>query len=193
MNADMYKIPESNSIYIQQNLISEISKKQENQSFHIYFNQNLGYSRILNQNIFSLSPELGIELNHYVQASMFCKMIPQKFFINKNKTIQIKDFWSCGNAFAVIPFAASVVHPKIKLYGSMGKASGNKQNNLTISPVSMFFWSVKPELSLETNISENFKFNIGASYNFIFSNDSKELSENASGLEGILSISYNFL
>jgi hypothetical protein len=49
MNADMYKIPESNSIYIQQNLISEISKKQENQSFHIYFNQNLGYSRILNQ------------------------------------------------------------------------------------------------------------------------------------------------
>jgi hypothetical protein len=38
MNADMYKIPESNSIYIQQNLISEISKKQENQSFHIYFN-----------------------------------------------------------------------------------------------------------------------------------------------------------
>ena len=75
----------------------------------------------------------------------------------------------------------------------MGKASGNKESNLTISPISIFFWSVKPELSLETNISENFKFNIGGGYNFVFSNDSKDLSEQASCLEGILSISYNFL
>ncbi len=193
MEINAYQLPQNNDIYIQQNLITAISPNTDNDSIHILANQSLSYKKILGQSILPLSTEVGIELNHYFQTSMFCSYALQSFYINNAKTSLIKNFWNCGNSFAFVPYASSVVHPKIKLYGGAGQAYGFEQISPTDkSSLVLYFWTLKPVVSIETNISESFKFSIGAGYQFIFASSSDDLSKNTSGLEGIASFSYNF-
>lgn len=192
MEINAYQLPQNNEVYIQQNILTKVSPKIDNDSFHLFASQSLSYINILGQSLLPLTTEVGLELNHYIQTSIFCNYTFQNFFINNSNTALVNDFWYCGNAFAVIPYASSVVHPKIKLYGGGGQAYGVEQISASEnSNLVLYFWTLKPVISVETNISENFKFSIGAGYQFVFSSSSKDLSKNTSGFEGITSISYN--
>lgn len=193
MEINAYQIPQNNDIYIQQNLITAVSTNTDNDSFHIFANQSLSYKRILGQNILPLTTEVGVELNHYFQFSVFCNYTFQSYYINDPNTSLVENFWNCGNSIAVIPYASSIIHPKIKLYGGAGTASGKEEAPTgNSSNFNINYWTLKPVISLETNISESFKFSLGAGYQFIFAKSSNDLSENATGLEGIASFSYNF-
>jgi hypothetical protein len=193
MEINAYQLPQNNDIYIQQNLVTAISPNTDNDSFHMFANQSLSYKQILGQSILPLTTEIGVELNHYFQTSMFCSYTFQNFFINDAKTSLIDNFWYCGNSLAVVPYAASVIHPKIKLYGGAGQAYGTEQiSPTTKSNLVLYFWTLKPVISVETNISESFKFSLGAGYQFVFASSSEDLSKSTTGLEGIASFSYNF-
>lgn len=193
MEINAYQLPQNNDIYVQQNLITAISPIIDNDSIHIFANQSLSYKQILGQNILPLTTEVGIELNHYFQTSMFCSYSIQSFYINKGNTSLIDNFWNCGNSIALVPYAASVVHPKIKFYGGAGQAYGSEIISPTEkSSLVLYFWTLKPVISIETNISESFKFSLGAGYQFVFASSSDDLSKSTSGLEGIASFSYNF-
>lgn len=193
MEINAYQLPQNNDIYIQQNLITEISPSSDSDSIHVFVNQSLSYKRVLKENLLPLTTEVGFELNHYFQTSLFCSSTFQTFFINDKNTSQIDSFWYCGNALALVPYTSFVIHPKIKFYGGAGQAYGTEQISPTEkSNLVLYFWALKPVLSIETNISKNFKFSLGAGYQFVFSSNSEDLSKNTSGLEGIASLSYNF-
>lgn len=190
MEINAYQIPQDNTLFIQQNLVSNVSQNNHKDDFHIFFSQNLSYTQINGKNIFPTTTELGVELNHYFQTTVFCKYTLQNFSLDRNENEIIQDFWYCGNSFAIVPFAASVVHPKLKIYGGAGQAYGkNTANNLQDKTIALYFWSITPVLSAEVNISEDFKFNLGAGYQIIMS-DNKNL-RNISGIEATTSISYN--
>lgn len=191
MEINAYQIPQDNDIYIQQNLITEVSQNNSKDSFHIFASQSGAYTQMNGQNIFPTTTELGIELNHYFQTSLFCTYTFQNFTIDEKSNETIKNFWYCGNSLAVIPFASSVVHPKLKIYGGAGQAYGeNTTPGILNKSIVLYFWALTPVLTAEVNISENFKFNIGAGYQLIMS-DYKNLSD-TSNIEGVASISYNF-
>ncbi len=191
MEINAYQIPQDNELYIQQNLITDVSKNNSKDNFHIFASQSIAYTQMNGQNIFPTTTELGVELNHYFQTSMFCTYTFQSFTIDDKAKEKINDFWYCGNSLAIIPFASSVVHPKLKVYGGAGQAYGEdtsvKAKNKSIV---LYFWALTPVVSAEVNITEDFKFNIGAGYQLIMS-DSKKLND-TSGIEAIASISYNF-
>ncbi|WP_397602051.1 hypothetical protein [Silvanigrella sp.] len=193
MEINAYQIPPNNDIYIQQNLVTDISKNTDYDSFHIFANQSISYKQVLGQNLFPTTTEVGIELNHYFQTSMFCSSTFQNFFIDDKQKKLIDNFWYCGNALAVVPFASSVIHPKFKIYGGAGQAYGTDNTNSKVpKSLVLYYWSLKPTALAEFNISESFKFSLGAAYQLVFSNDSSDLATNTSGLEGTASISYNF-
>ncbi|WGL59211.1 hypothetical protein QEJ31_11830 [Pigmentibacter sp. JX0631] len=191
MEFNAYQIPQDNDLYIQQNLITEVSQNSSKDNFHIFASQSAAYTQMNGQNIFPTTTELGIELNHYFQTSLFCTYTFQEFTIDEKNNETIKNFWYCGNSLAVVPFASSVVHPKIKIYGGAGQAFGeNSTPGIINKSIVHYFWALTPVVSAEVNISENFKFNIGAGYQLIMS-DYKKLSD-TSNIEGVASISYNF-
>ncbi len=191
MEINAYQIPQDNDLYIQQNLVTDISKHNSKDNYRIFAAQSIAYTQMNGQNIFPTTTELGIELNHYFQTSMFCTYTFQSFTIDSKAKEKINDFWYCGNSLAVVPFASAVVHPKLKIYGGAGQAYGeNTSSNAKNKSLALYFWALTPVLSAEVNISEDFKFNIGAGYQLIMS-DYKNLSE-TSGIEAIASISYNF-
>jgi hypothetical protein len=193
MELNAYQLPQNNNIYIQQNLITAISPNSDNDSIHVFVDQSLSYKQVLGQNILPLTTEIGVELNHYFQTSIFCSYTFQNFFIDDAQTSKIDNFWYCGNTLAVVPYAASVIHPKIKLFGGAGQAYGTEQISPTNkSNLVLYFWTLKPAISIETNISESFKFSLGAGYQFVFSSSSEDLSNCTSGFEGIASLSYHF-
>lgn len=192
MEINAYQLPQNNDIYIQQNLITAISPKIDNDSLHIFANQSVSYKQILGQSVFPLTSELGFELNHYYQTSLYCSYTMQDFYLNSSQKSVINNFWHCGNSFAVAPYAASVVHPKIKIFGGAGQAYGKEVlPNGVNSNIVLYFWTIKPVLSIETNISQSIKFSLGGGYQFVFSSSSSDLSKNASGLEALASFSFN--
>ena len=193
MEINAYQIPEHNNIYIQQNLFKDISQNKENNNFYIFFEQGLSFKRVSNKNILPITSELGVELNHNFQASLFCSSTFQNFHIDNEQTTSIQNLWYCGNSFAIIPYASSIFHPKLKIYGGAGQAFGTEQPfALAVKNTALYFWTLKPVLLLETNISKNIKFSLGVGYQFIFSNTSNNLTKNTSGFEGISSFSYYF-
>ena len=194
MEISAYQMPPNNDIYVQQNMLTEISKNKDYDSFHIFTNQSFSYKQVLGQSLFPSTTEIGVELNHYFQTSIFCSYTFQNFFIDNNKSkMQVNDFWYCGNSLAVVPYASSLVHPKIKIYGGAGQAYGTDTTNpQTPKSIVIYYWSLKPVISAELNISENIKFSLGAGYQFVFSKDSRDFAKLISDLEGIASISYNF-
>lgn len=193
MEINAYQIPQNNDIYIQQNLVTDVSKNQDYDSFHIFTNQSISYKQVLGQSLFPATTEVGVELNHYFQTSLFCSYTFQNFYLDDKENKLVENFWYCGNSLAVIPYASSVIHPKLKLYGGAGQAYGvDASSPKIIKNLILYFWSIKPAASAEVNISENFKFSLGAGYQFVFSDNSSELATNTSGIEGTASISYNF-
>ncbi|APJ03201.1 hypothetical protein [Silvanigrella aquatica] len=194
MEFNPYQIPQNNDIYVQQNLVTAISPKKENDNFNVLVEQSFGFKKILNKNILPITTEIGLDLNHYFQSSLFCSSSFQNFYIDSEKSTLINNFWYCGNAFTVIPYAASIFHPKIKIYGGAGQAYGTQilDNSETKSNVVLYFWTLKPVLFLETNVSEKFKFSLGGGYQFVFSDNSKNLATSTSGFEALASISFHF-
>ena len=86
MEINAYQLPQNNETYIQQNLITAISPKIDNDSFHVFAGQSISMKSVLGQFLFPTTTELGVELNHNFQASLFCSYTFQSFFINNSNT-----------------------------------------------------------------------------------------------------------
>ncbi|BBH52471.1 hypothetical protein [Fluviispira sanaruensis] len=194
MYIDAYQTPQENNIYIQQNLVSDAKQKRETDNIDIFINQEVAIKKINDQYFFPLNTEIGLDLNHSFQTAFSCNYAAQKFKLNNKdgSASEISNFWYCGNSFAYIPYASSIFHPKIKLFGGAGEAYGKQINGASAVPESLKFFTLKPSLDLEINVLQNLNFSLGTAYQFLFSNDSDSLRDQVSGAEAHISISLNF-
>ncbi|WP_186645856.1 hypothetical protein [Fluviispira vulneris] len=194
MYIDAYQTPQENNTYIQQNLVSDAKQKKDTDNIDIFINQEVAIKKINNQFYFPINTEIGLDLNHSYQVALSCNYGVQKFNLNnKDSSVsEISNMWYCGNSFAFIPYASSIFHPKIKLFGGAGEAYGKQIITPSSKPMSLKFLTLKPSLDLEINVLQNLKFSLGTAYQFLFSNDSESLQNQVSGAEGHISISLNF-
>ncbi|KAB8031916.1 hypothetical protein [Fluviispira multicolorata] len=195
MYIDAQQIPIDKEIYIQQNLISTSNQKLNSDNIDILVNQELALKKINGNFYFPLTTELSLALNHNIQTSITCSYLIQSFKLNNSdgSTSKINNFWYCGNSFAYVPMASSIFHPKLKIFGGAGNAYGTQNNTDTSNQtVSLLFWTLKPSIALEVNLFQNFNFSLGSAYQFVFSNSSKDLQKQVSGVEANISFSLNF-
>jgi hypothetical protein len=172
MEVNPYQLPLQNEIYIQQNIVSSISQSKDNGNVRLFINQGFHYAKINETSVFPLTTEIGLEINYFYEAALVCQYIFQNFNSSPSKNFVIKNFWNCGNAFSVAPYSASLMHPKIQIFAGAGHAEGHEPDETKASTsVILYFWTLKPTLFLETNISQNFKFSLGGGYQMIFFNN----------------------
>lgn len=194
MDYNAYQMPIQNEVFVQQNLFTSVHQRSEQDSIGVFFNQILGFKKINSDFVMPLTTELGLELNHSLQTSFFCTYTTEGFLLSEIKNVEniaINNFWYCGNAFAYVPVADSVVHPNLKVYTGAGQAYGSKNTPGSEENISLNFWTIKPTASVEVNIFQNFKFSLGAGYQFLFATQSIQLEKHVTGFDGHIALTVN--
>lgn len=170
-DGDAVVLPNEKSLFIQQNLITQVSVIENVDNIGLFLNENMAFSVIEGSSKFFFDTQAGISLNHYYGISLGCSFMLGniKFKDNKDESDGCR---FCGVTLYYTPIAHAIFHPSLSVFvgdASLGLKS-SKDNEVR-------FNIIRPNLSLELNILQFLKVSLGVGYKFPFNSTNSNYSK----------------
>ena len=182
-DAEAGVLPKVQSLFIQQNLVTKVSVKENDDYIGYNIQENVIVSRLGKEFNFGGDTELNVTLNHSFTAGYGC------FFsisdINLSLSLQrmgapaskvsFSSFWYCGPRVAFTAAPYSVVHPKLTVLYGDGKIATSQMPTSLYLPSRRYayrFNILKPTVALEANLMNILRISFGLGYRIILSNQS---------------------
>lgn len=188
----VYILPESDTVFVQQNIVSSISGRVNNDSIIPFVNQRFGVTKINDTLAVPLSTEIGLNLNHYYDISFGCDYYLQSIELESSTIARL---WYCGGTASAMPFASHVMHPKISLFVGAGQAAVEDIKNVEerqSQEANFNVLVIKPMLEAEVNVANFFVPAFYVGYRLVLASDYEDLQNDATGAEIGLALKFVF-